>query len=447
MLRNYFISGATIVNEGKAFKGNVLIENGIIADISSGNARIPENAEHIDAEGKYLLPGVIDDQVHFRDPGLTHKGDIYTESRAAVAGGVTSFMDMPNTVPNTLTQELLEEKYQAASEKSLANYSFYMGVSNDNVEEVLKTDPTKVCGIKIFLGASTGNMLVDNLATLEQLFRNSKSLIAVHCEDEPTIRENLNHYRQMYGDNIPVELHPAIRSHEACLKSSTFAVNLARKHNTRLHVLHLSTAEEMALFSTEPSTAEKRITAEVCVHHLWFSEEDYHTIGNNIKWNPAIKAAKDRTALMKALIDNRIDVIATDHAPHTAEEKQKPYTSCPSGGPLVQHSLTAMLEKVYKKEISLEMVVDKMCHAPARIFGVERRGFIRKGYHADLVLINPNAPWTVAKENILYKCGWSPFEGVSFHSAVTHTFVGGHLAWSNGKFDESIKGSRLSFLH
>ncbi len=447
MLRKYLISGATIVNEGKAFIGNVLIENGLIADISTGNTIKPEDAEHIEAKGKYLLPGVIDDQVHFRDPGLTHKGDIYTESRAAVAGGVTSYMDMPNTVPNTLTQELLEEKYKAASEKSLANYSFYMGVSNDNVEEVLKTDPSKVCGIKIFLGASTGNMLVDNLTTLEQLFSNSKSLIAVHCEDEPTIRENLNHYRQIYGDNIPVELHPAIRSNEACLKSSTFAVNLARKYNTRLHVLHLSTAEEMALFSTEPSTAEKRITAEVCVHHLCFSEQDYHTIGNNIKWNPAIKSANDRSALMQALLDNRIDVIATDHAPHTREEKQKPYTSCPSGGPLVQHSLTAMLEKVLKKEISIELVVEKMCHAPARIFGVERRGFIRKGYHADLVLINPNAPWTVAKENILYKCGWSPFEEVTFHSAVTHTFVGGHMAWSNGKFDESVKGSRLSFVH
>jgi len=447
MLHKYFISGATIVNEGKSFVGNVLIENGLITDISSGNTIIPQDAEHIEAKGKYLLPGVIDDQVHFRDPGLTHKGDIYTESRAAVAGGVTSFMDMPNTVPNTLTQELLEEKYLAAADKSMANYSFYMGVSNDNAEEVLKTDPSKVCGVKIFLGASTGNMLVDNQATLENIFKNCKSLIAVHCEDEPTIRENLNHYKQKYGDNIPVELHPAIRSHEACLKSSTFAVNLAMKYNTRLHVLHLSTAEEMELFSAEPSTAEKRITAEVCVHHLWFSEEDYKTIGNNIKWNPAIKSGKDRSALMRALHDNRIDIVATDHAPHTKDEKQNPYLSCPSGGPLVQHSLTAMLEKVHNGELSMELVVEKMCHAPALIFGVERRGFIRKGYYADLVLIDRNSPWRVAKENILYKCGWSPFEGVTFHSKVTHTFVNGHLAWKNGKLDDSVKGSRLSFIH
>lgn len=445
MLRSYFISGAAIVNEGRTFQGNVLIENGMIADISEGDHTPPDNAGIIDARGKFLIPGVIDDQVHFRDPGLTHKGDIYTESRAAVAGGVTSFMDMPNTVPNTLTQELLEEKYSAASEKSLANYSFYMGVSNNNLEEVLKTDTSKVCGVKVFLGASTGNMLVDNMEMLENLFKQSPALIAVHCEDEPTIRENLAAYKIQYGEDIPVEVHHLIRSREACLKSSTFAVELAKKHGTRLHVLHLSTADEMNLFSNEPSDENKRITAEVCVHHLWFSDEDYKNRGTSIKWNPAIKEAYDREALMQALFDNRIDVIATDHAPHTDEEKQKPYLNCPSGGPLVQHSLVAMLEKVQQGEISLELVIEKMCHAPAKIFKVNRRGYIRKGYHADLVIVDPRLPWTVNKENILYKCGWSPFEGLTFNSKITHTFVGGHLAYAHGHFDESRKGSRLMF--
>lgn len=445
MLQSYFISGATIVNEGSIFPGNVLIENGIITDISEGDHTPPENAVVIDASGKYLIPGVIDDQVHFRDPGLTHKGDIYTESRAAVAGGVTSFMDMPNTVPNTLTQELLEEKYSAASGKSLANYSFYMGVSNSNLEEVLKTDPSKVCGIKVFLGASTGNMLVDNMETLNNLFRQAPALIAVHCEDEPTIRENLEYYKKQYGEEIPVEVHHLIRSREACYKSSAFAVGLAKKYGTRLHILHLSTADEMSLFSNAPSDGNKRITAEVCVHHLWFSDEDYKSRGTSIKWNPAIKEASDREALMQALTDNRIDVIATDHAPHTAEEKMKPYLSCPSGGPLVQHSLVAMLEKVQRGDISLELVIEKMCHAPARIFKVDRRGFIRKGYHADLVLVDPKLPWTVSKDNILYKCGWSPFEGLTFNSKITHTFVGGHLAYAHGQFDESRKGTRLMF--
>lgn len=445
MLQSYFISGATIVNEGSIFPGNVLIENGIITDISEGDHTPPENAVVIDASGKYLIPGVIDDQVHFRDPGLTHKGDIYTESRAAVAGGVTSFMDMPNTVPNTLTQELLEEKYSAASGKSLANYSFYMGVSNSNLEEVLKTDPAKVCGIKVFLGASTGNMLVDNLETLDNLFRQAPALIAVHCEDEPTIRENLDYYKKQYGEEIPVEVHHLIRSREACYKSSAFAVGLAKKYGTRLHILHLSTADEMSLFSNAPSDGNKRITAEVCVHHLWFSDEDYKSRGTSIKWNPAIKEASDREALMQALTDNRIDVIATDHAPHTAEEKMKPYLSCPSGGPLVQHSLVAMLEKVQRGDISLELVIEKMCHAPARIFKVDRRGFIRKGYYADLVLVDPKSPWTVSKDNILYKCGWSPFEGLTFNSKITHTFVGGHLAYAHGQFDESRKGTRLMF--
>lgn len=445
MLQKYFISGATIVNEGVSFIGSVLIENGFIADISVGVIDGPADAKLIDGKGKFLFPGVIDDQVHFRDPGLTHKGDIYTESKAAVAGGVTSYMDMPNTIPNTLTQELLEEKYNSASSNSLANYSFYMGVSNDNVDEVLKTDPLKVCGIKVFLGASTGNMLVDNKATLERLFSESKMLIAVHCEDEPIIQLNLQYYKQQFGNDIPPELHPLIRSREACFKSSHFAVNLAKKHNTRLHVLHLSTADEMELFGTEASDSSKKITAEVCVHHLWFNVKDYAKLGNRIKWNPAIKSESDRSALLKALVENRIDVIATDHAPHTIQEKENPYLSCPSGGPLVQHSLVAMLEKVREGELELELVIDKMCHAPARIFNIDRRGYIRKGYHADLVLVDMNAPWKVNTDNILYKCGWSPFEGTTFNSKVTHTFVGGHLAWYDGKFDESHKGSRLSF--
>lgn len=445
MPQKYFISGANIVNEGRSFIGCLLIDNGIITGVWEGKVPAPDDSEIIDATGKLLLPGVIDDQVHFRDPGLTHKGDIYSESKAAVAGGVTSYMEMPNTVPNTLTQGLLEEKYKAASEKSLANYSFYMGVSNDNLEEVLKTDPSKVCGIKVFLGASTGNMLVNNAETLENLFMKAPALVAVHCEDEPIIRDNLAYYKEQYGDDIPVNVHHLIRSREACLKSSTFAVSLAKKYNTRLHVLHLSTADEMELFSDAPSDENKRITAEVCVHHLWFSDDDYNTRGSFIKWNPAIKEASDRSALMKALLNNRIDVIATDHAPHTIEEKNKPYLSCPSGGPLVQHSLVAMLEKVRNGEISLELVVEKMCHAPARIFNVDRRGYIRQGYHADLVIVDPNSPWQVSKENILYKCGWSPFEGIAFNSRITHTFVGGHLAYSSGMFDESVKGSRLMF--
>lgn len=447
MLHKYLISGALIINEEKSFIGDVLIENGMIVAIAAGSIAKPDDAMLIDATGKYLLPGVIDDQVHFRDPGLTYKADIYTESRAAVAGGVTSYMDMPNTVPNTLTQELLEEKYTDASRKSLANYSFYMGASNNNLEEVLKTNPSKVCGIKVFMGASTGNMLVDDPITLEHIFSLAPALVAVHCEDEPTISKNLFVYRQRYNDDIPVQMHPLIRSREACLKSSTLAVKLAKKYGTRLHLLHLSTVDEMSLLSDAPASVEKQITAEVCVHHLWFSDEDYSTLGNSIKWNPAIKTANDRAALTMALKENKIDVIATDHAPHTLEEKKRPYINCPSGGPLVQHSLTAMLEKVHQGVFTLEMVVEKMCHAPARIFGVDRRGFIRPGYYADLVLVDPDAPWQVKKDNILYKCGWSPFEGITFKSQITHTFVGGHLAWHEGSFDESQLGARLIFNH
>ena len=450
MKKKILISGAVVVNEGQTFTGSVLISNGLISVVVEG-AHTPETLEGaegalvVDGRGKWLLPGVIDDQVHFRDPGLTHKGDLFTESRAAVAGGVTSFMEMPNTVPNTLTQELLEQKYTMAKQKSLANFSFYMGASNDNLTEVVKTDPRTVCGVKVFMGASTGNMLVDNPQTLEAIFKHSPTLVAVHCEDETTIRRNTAIAKERFGENVPVSEHPLIRSREACFASSSLAVSLAEKYNTRLHLLHLSTADELSLLSKAPSNAAKRITAEVCVHHLWFSDEDYSRLGSRIKWNPAIKSAADRAALLEALLDNRLDVVATDHAPHTLPEKSNPYFSCPSVGPLVQHSLVAMLEMSREEKLSPSMVVEKMCHAPARIFGVDRRGFIRQGYHADLVLVDPEAEWTAAPENILYKCGWSPFEGQVFHHRVTHTFVNGHLAWSNGEFDDSTTGQRLLF--
>ena len=449
MKKKYLITGATLINEGRSYKASVLISDGLISRIIEGVTFEPTpeaaDAELIDGTGKWLIPGVIDDQVHFRDPGLTHKGDLYTESRAAVAGGVTSFMEMPNTVPNALTQDLLEQKYCMAAEKSLANYSFYMGASNDNLAEIIKTDPRKVCGIKVFMGASTGNMLVDKAETLEGIFRDAPTLVAVHCEDEDIIRSNTAAMREKYGEDIPLEAHPLIRSREACLKSSTLAVSLAKKYNTRLHVLHLSTAKELALLSDAPSDERKRITAEVCVHHLWFSAEDYSKLGSRIKWNPAIKSVSDRDALMQALLDGRLDVVATDHAPHTLQEKANSYFSCPSGGPLVQHSLLAMLEMSRQGKISPEMVVEKMCHAPARIFSVDKRGFIREGYHADLVLIDPEQNQEVQPENILYKCGWSPLEGFTFHSKITHTFVGGHLAWQNDRFDNSQPGNRLIF--
>jgi len=450
MKTKYLIHGATIINEGHSFIGSVLISNGIIRTVIGGHQQLlgteaAEGAEIIDASGKWLIPGIIDDQVHFRDPGLTHKGDLYTESRAAVAGGVTSFMEMPNTIPNTLTLDLLEQKYRMAAQKSLANYSFYMGASNDNLMEVVRTDPRTVCGIKVFMGASTGNMLVDNPATLDGIFKHAPTLVAVHCEDETTIRENTAAYKSTFGDKIPVSEHPNIRSREACLKSSSLAVQLARKYNTRLHILHLSTADEMDLLSDSASDGSKRITAEACVHHLWFSDQDYGMLGSRIKWNPAIKTAADRQALQQAVIDGNIDVIATDHAPHTLDEKSAAYLSCPSGGPLVQHSLAAMLEMCRKEIFSPELVVEKMCHAPARIFNVDRRGFIRQGYFADLVIVDPDSEWMVTPQNILYKCGWSPFEGQIFSTRVTHTFVNGHLAWHNQQFDESQMGQRLFF--
>ncbi len=447
---NYVILQANIINEGQIKKGNIAIENDHILEISFDSHpddfyRKYDGFIKINAEGKYLLPGIIDDQVHFREPGLTYKGDIYSESKAAVAGGITSFMEMPNTNPQTLTQELLEEKYKLAAEKSLANYSFYMGASNDNIEEVLKTNPRNVCGIKLFMGASTGNMLVDNPETLENIFSKSKMLIALHCEDENTIRKNVQIYKEKYGEEIPMQAHPLIRSREACFISSSFAVNLAKKHNTRIHILHLSTAEETALFDNTIPLSEKRITSEVCVHHLWFSNEDYDKKGSFIKWNPAIKTVMDRETLLAAVLSDNIDVIATDHAPHSLEEKQNTYFKTPSGGPLVQHSLVAMLDLFHKNKIPLERIVEKMCHNPAILFGIEKRGFIRKGYHADLILIDLNNPWEVHKNNILYKCAWSPFEGHTFLSKITHTFVNGNLVYCDGQFNESTKGQRLLF--
>lgn len=437
------IRNAHLINEGQIFLADVFIQNGIIAKI--GNSLDFKADNIIDAEGKYLMPGVIDDQVHFREPGLTHKAELYTESKAAVAGGITSFMEMPNTKPQTLTQELLEQKYQRAKEVSLANYSFFMGASNDNLEEVLKTDPKTVGAIKIFMGSSTGNMLVDDKSVLEKIFEKSKMLIAVHCEDEATIQKNTAYYKSIYGEDVPIELHPKIRSDEACYKSSSMAIELAKKHNTRLHVFHLSTAKEMELFRNDISLEEKRITAEVCIHHLWFDDSQYADKGTHIKWNPAVKSATDKEAVFEALLDDRIDVIATDHAPHTLEEKNNTYFNAPSGGPLVQHALVAMLEFYHQGKIKLEKIVEKMCHAPAICFQVEGRGFLREGYAADLVLIDIESPWQVTKENILYKCAWSPFEGTTFNSRVTHTFVNGHLAYSEGIFDESIKGQRLIF--
>lgn len=448
MEKKYQIINANIVNEGEIFAGCVMIDNGIISRVERVDfcdTQMYPDYEHIDAGGNFLIPGVIDDQVHFRDPGLTHKAQMNTESRAAVAGGITSFMEMPNTIPNTLTQELLEEKYELAAKKSLANYSFYMGASNDNLEEILKTDPRTVCGIKVFMGASTGNMLVDNAETLENIFKNAKLLVAVHCEDEPTIQKNVEIYRAKYGEEIPMEKHPEIRSAEACYLSSSFAVNLAKKHNTRLHVLHLSTEKEIDLFENSIPLKDKRITAEVCTHHLWFSEKDYAALGTRIKWNPAIKKESDRKALFQALLDNKLDVVATDHAPHTLEEKQNSYFKAPSGGPLVQHSLVAMLEFYLDGKISLEQVVEKMCHAPAICYQIEKRGYIKEGYHADITIVNTNKRWKVEADNIHYKCKWSPFEGQTFRSKVLHTFVNGHLAYSENEFDESIKGQRLLF--
>ena len=437
------IKNTTIVNEGKIFRSDILIENDKIKDISE---KIELKADYIiDGTDLHLMPGVIDDQVHFREPGLTHKATIYTESKAAVAGGITSFMEMPNTQPQALTQELLEKKYELASNNSLANYSFFMGASNDNLKEVLKTDPKNVAAIKVFMGSSTGNMLVDNKAVLEELFSKSKMLIAVHCEDEKTIEKNTHLARKKYGENVPISEHSNIRSEEACFKSSSLAVKLAKKYNTRLHLFHISTEKEIDLLENKMPLGEKKITAEVCIHHLWFDQNDYAKKGTLIKWNPSVKKSSDRKALFQAMLDDKLDVIATDHAPHTLNEKNNTYFKAPSGGPLVQHALPVMLEFFSSKKIKLEKIVEKMCHNPAICFKIKNRGFIRKGYYADLVLVNLKKPWKVKKSNILYKCGWSPLEGQTFNSNITHTFINGHLAYKNGKFNEEKKGMRLKF--
>jgi len=442
-MNSYLIKAATIVNEGQKTVADVLIKDGIIEKI--GQNLSANGAQEINAEGQYLLPGMIDDQVHFREPGLTHKADIFTESMAAVAGGITSFMEMPNTVPNTLTQALLADKYAIAAETSLANYSFYMGASNDNIEEVLKTDAKNVCGIKVFMGSSTGNMLVDNEKTLENIFSKAPILVATHCEDEATIRNNLAEFKAKYGDDLTIEMHPLIRSAEACYKSSSLAVELAKAYQTRLHILHISTAKEIALFDNTIPLKDKKITAEACVHHLWFNDKDYAKKGNFIKWNPAVKTEEDQNGILAGVLSDNIDVIATDHAPHTLEEKNQPYSQAPSGGPLVQHALPALLEMHLQGKISLEKIVEKTAHNLAVCFDIEKRGFIREGYWADLVLVDLKDSWKVTKLNNFYKCGWSPFDGDTFQASVTHTFVSGNLAYQKGRFTTDQIGKRLTF--
>ena len=444
-MNRILIKNAKIVNEGSIFEGDVLIENEFIVEIADFISAKSSDCKIIDAEGNFLIPGAIDDQVHFREPGLTHKGDIESESRAAVAGGVTSFIEQPNTIPNALTQDILEEKYQIAENNSFANYSFMMGASNDNLAEVLKTNPKNVAGIKIFLGSSTGNMLVDNEDVLERIFSSTPLLIAVHCEDETTIKNNLEKFKAEYGEDIPVQAHHLIRSEEACYMSSSKAIALAKKTGARLHIFHLSTAKEMDLFTNKIPLEQKKITAEVCIHHLWFTNADYDTKGNFIKWNPAVKTENDRNALWEALLDDRIDVIATDHAPHTLEEKQQSYLKAPSGGPLVQHAVVAMFEAYLQGKISVEKIVQKMAHNPAILFKIEKRGFVKVGYYADLAIVNSGLPWTVNKDNIFAKCGWSPFEDFTFRSRVTHTFVNGELVYHNFKVKDIRRGKRLLF--
>jgi dihydroorotase len=441
------IHNATIVNEGHSYRGSVVIEGENITKIFID--KVPEyvfnrSDKVIEADDLYLIPGVIDDQVHFRDPGLTHKGDIYTESRAAVAGGVTSFMDMPNTIPQTISIDALHAKFETASEKSIANYSFYLGATNDNLKELLKADAKTVCGIKVFMGASTGNMLVDKEDSLRRIFAEVDMLIVTHCEKEEIIRRNVEAYRNKFGENIPIEYHPLIRSEEACYQSSAQAVELAHKYGSRLHVLHLSTGHEMSLFDKAP-IEDKKITAEVCVHHLWFSDADYKSLGTKIKWNPAIKTAADREALREALKEGKLDVVATDHAPHLLSEKEGGCLKAASGGPLVQHSLQMMLELACRGVFSKEFVVEKMCHAPAKLFRIKNRGFIREGFKADLVLINPHRPYTVNADNILYKCNWSPLEGERFSHTIEKTFVNGHLVFDKGIVAESFHGQPLEF--
>ncbi len=442
-MAKYLLKNAQIINEGKSFESDLLINGEYIERIAPSIS--DDNATVIDLNGKLLIPGMIDDQVHFREPGLTHKGNIRSESRAAVAGGITSFMEMPNTKPNALTQELLADKYEIAANSSIANYSFFMGASNDNIEEVLKTDPTNVCGVKVFMGSSTGNMLVDNETTLTGIFSKCPMLIATHCEDEATVRHNLALYKEKYGEEMPIKYHPEIRSDEACYLSSSLAAGLAKKYDTRLHILHLSSAKEMDLFRNDIPLTEKRITAEACVHHLWFSDKDYDEKGTYIKWNPAVKKQSDQDAIWEALNDDRIDILATDHAPHTIEEKENNYFNAPSGGPLVQHAVLAILEKAKEGKISIERAVEKMCHAPAQCFNVQKRGYIREGYFADLVIVDPKTSLTVAKENVLYHCGWSPFEGFTFSHSIDTTFVNGTIVYTDNKVVEGNTGRRMTF--
>ena len=443
--KSILIKNARIVNEGTIFEGDVLIEDQYIKEIASSISVKNSDITVIDAENNYLIPGVIDDQVHFREPGLTHKATIETESRAAIAGGITSFIEMPNTNPQATTIEKLEDKFQIAANTSSANYSFMFGGTNDNLDEILKVDPLKVAGLKLFLGSSTGNMLVDNPEVLEKIFKSTNLLISVHCEDEDTIKQNTACYLERYGEDIPIKCHPEIRSAEACYISSSKAIALAKKTGARLHVFHLSTEKETKLFSNKKPLKDKKITAEVCIHHLWFSDEDYDKKGTFIKWNPAVKSVKDRDGLWKALLEDKIDVIASDHAPHTLEEKSNKYTKAPSGGPLVQHALVAMMEAHHNGRISIEKMVEKMCHNPAILFQIEKRGYIREGYFADLVLVNPNNPWTVTKDNSLYKCGWSPFEGSTFKSRVTHTILNGTVVYENSNFTNHNAAMRLTF--
>ncbi len=445
MKKTTLIKNANIVNEGTVFSGDILIEGEYIKRIADSISAKSADVHVVDAEGKYILPGAIDDQVHFREPGLTQKANIETESKAAIAGGITSFIEMPNTNPQTTTIEKLEEKFKIAEKTSSANYSFMFGGTNDNLEEILKLESGQVAGLKLFLGSSTGNMLVDDPEVLEKIFKSTDMVISVHCEDEGTIKSNFKKYHDKYGDDIPIKYHPKIRSEEACYLSSSTAIELAKKTGARLHIFHLSTGKETELFSNKIPLKDKKITAEVCIHHLWFSDEDYEKKGTLIKWNPAVKTATDREQLWEALLDDRIDVIATDHAPHTIKEKNNVYTSAPSGGPLVQHALPAMLEMYHRGKITLEKVVEKMCHNPAILFQVEKRGYIREGYYADLVMVDLNNPWTVNKDNILYKCGWSPFEGTTFKSRITHTFLNGSLVYQNSKFSKEKAAKRLTF--
>ena len=446
LMTSTLIQNSTIINEGLSFIGDVLIKDEKIEEIGlPGQVKAPSGTKSVDATGLLLIPGVIDDHVHFREPGLIHKGDIFSETRAAAAGGVTSFMDMPNTVPQAVTLGTLEEKYRIASEKSLINYSFYLGATGNNLDEIMKADPGEICGIKLFMGSSTGNMLVDNEKDIRELFRRATMRVSVHCEDEATIRKNTEFYRRKYGESVPVNMHPLIRSRDACFKSSSYAISLAREYNTRLHLLHLSTADEMKLLSSVQLTGQKQITGEACVHHLWFDDSYYEDLGSKIKCNPAIKTKFDRESLINGVNNDLLDVIATDHAPHTSEEKSESYFKAPSGAPMVQHSLSVMLELWHRKIFSIEKIVEKMCHNPAILFSISNRGFIREEYKADLVLIDPDHPWTVSKNNILYKCGWSPLEDVSFKSKVVKTYVNGNLVYNYGEIDKDYRGERLRF--